>query len=108
VVQTLPPLRHQRSKTTRVGGSRYSSFTSPHRFFYRSNLCAVPIACLFKIGQFLNKPESCHAVLLLAEPGVNIGVKINGACQGLPLPDCGKTLIAHQGIAVAIPYLIRK
>jgi hypothetical protein len=45
-------LRHQRSKTTRVGGSRYSSFTSPHRFFYRSNLRAVPIACLFKIAQF--------------------------------------------------------
>jgi hypothetical protein len=45
-------LRHQRSKTTRVGGSRYSSFTSPHRFFYRNNLRAVPIACLFKIAQF--------------------------------------------------------
>jgi hypothetical protein len=38
-------------KTTRVGKSRYSSFTSSHRFFYRSNSRAVPIACLFKIAQ---------------------------------------------------------
>jgi len=40
------------AKTTRVGGSRYSSFTSSYRFFFRSNLRALPIACLFKIAQF--------------------------------------------------------
>jgi len=41
------------AKPTRVGKSRYSPFTSSHRFFYRSNFRAVLIACLFKIAQFL-------------------------------------------------------
>jgi hypothetical protein len=37
---------------TRPGwGEAASSFPSLYRFFYRSNLRAVPIACLFKIEQ---------------------------------------------------------
>ena len=32
-------------------GEAASSFTSLYRFFYRCNLRAVPIACLFKIAQ---------------------------------------------------------
>jgi hypothetical protein len=44
-------LRHQRSNKRPGWGEAASSFTSLYRFFYRSNLCAVTIACLFKIAQ---------------------------------------------------------